>query len=184
MRMRAKAATCAALIAAAGTTAVAIGSGGDRFRANLSGFEEVPVVITDGEGAFKAKLNPAGNAIDFELSFGGLEGGEVRQAHIHVGQKDANGSIVVWFCDSPTNTGPGDTPMCPSSGTVSGSIEPDDVQTAGNAPMQGFRADLTAEQRFAKLVRALRAGVAYANVHTAVSPGGEIRGQIRDQDEN
>ena len=87
MRMRAKAATCAALIAAAGTTAVAIGSGGDKFRTDLSGFQESPVVITDGEGTFNARLNPAGDAINFELSYGGLEGGEVRQAHIHVGQR-------------------------------------------------------------------------------------------------
>src|SRR5687768_2152187 len=184
MRMRAKAATCAALIAAAGTTAVAIGSGGDKFRADLSGFQESPVVITGGEGTFKARLNPAGDAINFELSYSGLEGGEVRQAHIHVGQRDINGSIVVWFCDSTTNPGPGDTPTCPQpSGTVTGTIEPDDVQTAGNAPQQGFRADLTADERFAKLVRALRAGVAYANVHTAVSPGGEIRGQIGDRED-
>jgi hypothetical protein len=29
-----------------------------------------------------------------------------------------------------------------------------------------------------KVIRALRAGAGYANVHTANSPGGEIRGQI------
>jgi hypothetical protein len=27
----------------------------------------------------------------------------------------------------------------------------------------------------------MRAGVAYANVHTSLSPGGEIRGQIGDR---
>jgi hypothetical protein len=29
------------------------------------------------------------------------------------------------------------------------------------------------------VIRAIHAGAAYANVHTTVSPGGEIRGQIR-----
>ena len=32
---------------------------------------------------------------------------------------------------------------------------------------------------FAELVRAIRAGVAYVNVHSSVFPGGEIRGQTR-----
>jgi hypothetical protein len=32
---------------------------------------------------------------------------------------------------------------------------------------------------FAKVIAAIRGGVAYANVHTALSTGGEIRGQIR-----
>ena len=34
---------------------------------------------------------------------------------------------------------------------------------------------------FDELVRALRAGIAYANIHTATYPGGEIRGQF-DED--
>ena len=35
----------------------------------------------------------------------------------------------------------------------------------------------------AKVIAAIRAGVAYANVHTLpLSPGGEIRGQIEDKD--
>ena len=31
----------------------------------------------------------------------------------------------------------------------------------------------------AEVIAAIRAGSAYANVHTSLSPGGEIRGQIR-----
>jgi hypothetical protein len=34
---------------------------------------------------------------------------------------------------------------------------------------------------FAELVRAMRAGVTYANVHTTTHGGGEIRGQITDE---
>ena len=176
MRMRVKSAICIALAGVGATTAVAIGSDGQKLRTDLNGFEEVPAVITDGTGEFKARISASEQKIDYELSFSGLEGGEVRQAHIHVGQETATGGIVAWLCDSPTNPSP-DVDTCPASGTVVGTIEPADVQVV---PTQGFRGDpsMTADDRFAKLVRALRTGVAYANVHTATSPGGEIRGQI------
>jgi hypothetical protein len=32
---------------------------------------------------------------------------------------------------------------------------------------------------FEELLAAIRAGVAYANVHTSTFPGGELRGQLR-----
>ena len=43
----------------------------------------------------------------------------------------------------------------------------------GGATAQGI-----APGEFEELVRALRAGVAYANVHTQARAGGEIRGQF------
>jgi hypothetical protein len=178
MRVRVKAAVCVALIGAGATTAAAIGSDGEKVRTGLNGFEEVPAVITDGEGSFKARINHAARTLDFELSYSGLEGGEVRQAHIHAGQETANGGIVVWLCDSATNPAPIDVDVdtCPAQpATVTGTVEAAAIQVV---PAQGFRADA---DRFAKLVSALRAGVAYANVHTATSPGGEIRGQILDR---
>jgi hypothetical protein len=185
MRMRVKSAICIALAGVGATTAVAIGSGGEKLRTGLNGLEEVPAVITDGSGAFKARISESAQTIDYELSFSGIEGGEVRQAHIHVGQHTANGGISAWLCDSPTNPSPAgvDVDTCPASGTVTGTIEPADVQVIVS---QGFRADpaMTAEDRFAKLVRALRSGVAYANVHTAASPGGEIRGQILNRQDD
>jgi hypothetical protein len=36
---------------------------------------------------------------------------------------------------------------------------------------------------FAEIVRAMRAGTAYANIHTTRWPLGEIRGQINDVDQ-
>ena len=40
-------------------------------------------------------------------------------------------------------------------------------------PQQLTKGDLT------EVIAAMRVGAAYANVHTSLSPGGEIRGQIR-----
>ena len=47
----------------------------------------------------------------------------------------------------------------------------------------------TASQQLAagelnEVIRAIRAGVAYANVHTTLSTSGEIRGQIRTDDDD
>jgi CHRD domain len=154
-------------------SAVAVaGGGGGKTKAKLSGFQEVPAIVTDGEGKFKAKINKSARTIDYTLSYSGLEGGNVRFAHIHIGQRTANGDVVVFLC------GGGGKPACPgpSGGSVSGTITPADIQPPDATP-QGVTAPTPEE--FDDLVRAIRAGVTYANVHTDVYGGGEIRGQIR-----
>ena len=68
--------------------------------------------------------------------------------------------------------GGGGKPACPATGgTVTGAIRAaDGIGPAG----QGIAAG-----EFAELVRAMRAGKTYANVHTSPTyAGGEIRGQI------
>ena len=83
-----------------------------------------------------------------------------------------NGSIVISLCGTATNPGPSGTPTCPQSGTVTGTITAANV-VAGSTAQQLGAADLEGA------LEAIRAGTAYANVHTNLSPGGEIRGQIR-----
>ena len=157
-RLRVKLAIGVALLAAAATAAVAIGSDGEKFRTGLSGFEENPAVITTGHGSFTATLSNSGRTIEYELSYDGLEGIEVRQAHIHAGQMTANGGIVAWLCQTAANPAPAgvDVATCPTpSGTVTGTIDEADVQAVTSVPTQGFRADAN---KFDKLVTALRAG--------------------------
>jgi CHRD domain len=85
-----------------------------------------------------------------------------------------NGSIVIFLCRTGANRDPtGLAPNCPQQGTVSGEITSANVIAGATETQQLARGDLTA------VVTAIRAGAAYANVHTNVSPGGEIRGQIR-----
>src|ERR687894_921873 len=79
-------------------SAVAIAGGGGEAGARLSGFEEVPVVLTEGDGKFMARVNRGDpTTIDFGLSWEDLEGGNVSQAHIHLGQELVNGGIAAWL---------------------------------------------------------------------------------------
>src|SRR5256885_2231772 len=80
--------------------------------ANLEGFQEVPVVSTSGEGRCLAKISDdAEPMIDVDLSYSGLEG-NVTQAHIHLGQRDVNGGIVLFLCSNLPSP-PSGTPACP-----------------------------------------------------------------------
>ena len=62
-------------------------------------------------------------------------------------------------------------PECPNSGTVTGVRMASDVVGPSG---QGIAAG-----EFAEVLRAIRSGNAYINVHSTTWPGGEIRGQIR-----
>ncbi len=136
------------------------------FKADLSGFNETPPISTMATGTFMAKLNQDGMTIEYELSYSDLQGtGTV--AHIHFGQKNVAGGVSAFLC------GGGGKPACPAtSGTVSGTI----VAANVIGPVgQGIAAG-----EFNELLRAMREGVTYVNVHSTVFLGGEIRGQIND----
>ena len=160
-----------------GTTPVLTNVGGLRnvgprgVVANLHGFEEVPAIASDGAGRFTATVDVAGTSMSYELSYAGLTGA-ILQAHIHFGQHDVNGGIVLFLCSNLGN-GPAGTQLCPAApGGVVGSLTATEV--IGGASAQGIPAgDLQ------KVLRAIRAGIAYANVHSSVFPGGEIRGQLQ-----
>ena len=137
--------------------------------ARLTGFQEVPVISTDAGGTFRAAFD--GTSLVYELSYSDLQGA-VTQAHIHLGQRSVNGGIAAWLCGN-TDTTPAGVQACPAApATISGIIAADDV--VGPAG-QGIAAT-----EFEELVRAIRRGVAYVNVHTTAFPGGEIRAQLND----
>jgi hypothetical protein len=160
----------AMVLVAAGVTVAGADDDDGNARARLKGFEEVPSVSTVASGKFKAKINRSEQRIDYKLSYEDLEANALF-AHIHLGQKAANGGVSVFLC------GGGDKPPCPATeGTVEGTIDPADVIGPAN---QGIAAG-----EFDELVRAIRAGVTYANVHSSKFPGGEIRGQIRGGDDD
>ena len=142
------------------------------FRVGLSPYQEVPAISSVAKGEFRLRISRDGQSMGYELSYSGLEG-TVTQAHIHFGQKHVNGGISVFLCGTGTGgtAGPAGTPVCPQSGSVERTVTAADV--IGPAG-QGIEA-----QALAELVAAIRAGKAYANVHSTKWPGGEIRGQIK-----
>jgi len=143
----------------------------ERFETQLSGLHEDPLVLsTTGSGRFRATLDAAGTTLSWELTYDGLEGA-LNQAHIHFGGRHQSGGIMVFLCTNLSN-GPAGTQACPAGpARVTGSITSNDV--IGPA-QQGISAG-----DFAALLTALRTGTAYANVHSTLYPGGEIRGQVQ-----
>ena len=149
----------------------------------LTGYEETAnpgpggAVSTTGNGTFTARISNDESEIQWELSYNNLEGA-VQQAHIHFGQRAVTGPISVFLCTNLGN-GPAGTQPCPTPpATISGTITPADVSpnipATAAARTQGIN---TGE--FDELVRAIRAGATYVNVHSTLWPGGEIRSQIR-----
>lgn len=161
--------------------ATALGAGAanaESVQAKLTGFNEVPSVSTTGNAHFKARIDDRSSSISWKLEYADLQA-DATQAHIHFASRHVNGGIVVWLCGSATNPGPAGTPVCPvRGGTVSGTITAANVIASSMAPQQ-FPAN-----GFAQLVDAIRAGATYANVHTTLSPGGEIRGQLGRKDKD
>jgi CHRD domain len=161
----------AAVVLGAGVVAVAADDVDDE---ELTGYEEVPALSTRGGGEFRADIRRNRSEIRYELSFGNLES-PVTQSHLHFENRTENGPIVVFLCSNLGN-GPAGTQACPAGGgEISGTIRPGDV--LGNAADRGLAAG-----EFDELVRAIRAGAIYVNVHTTGRPGGEIRAQLDDHD--
>jgi hypothetical protein len=142
----------------------------------LTGYEEVPSVSTGASGEFSARISNNESRIDYELSYGDLEGA-VQQAHLHIGNVGVNGGITVFLCTNLGN-GPAGTQPCPAPpATIEGTIEAGDVSpnipATAAARTQGLN---TGEMD--ELIAAIRNNSIYVNVHSTLWPGGEIRKQL------
>lgn len=144
----------------------------EQIKPSLIGYEEVPAVSTVASGEFNGAISNDEESIEYRLTYSGLQG-TVTQAHVHVAQEGVTGSIVFWLCGTMTNPGPTGTPPCLQSGTVTGVIRAANVVDGSTASQQLAAGELD------EVIAAIRAGVAYANVHTTLSMGGEIRSQIQ-----
>jgi len=149
--------------------------------ANLKGFQEVPAVSTVATGQFRATIINE-TTIDYTLTYSGLEG-TVTQSHIHFGDRFTTGGISLWLCQTGTNKDPTNlSQQCPQE--AKGNTTVKGLLTAANLvgpAAQGIAGSATGgtPEEFAEIIKAIRAGVAYANVHSSKVSSGEIRGQIK-----
>jgi hypothetical protein len=163
--------TLIAVVALVSVSTLVFAQGFKRISELLTGYEETPsAVSTTGNGTFNAVISNDASRIDWELSYNDLEGA-VQQAHIHFGQLSVTGPISVFLCTNLGN-GPAGTQPCPAPpATISGSITATDVTNLANE--RGISAGELDE-----LIKAIRAGATYVNIHSTRWPGGEIRSQI------
>jgi hypothetical protein len=157
--------------------------GKQQFFASFSGFQEIGglgagetgAIFSPGQGQLSLNVDRVNKAISFQLTYSGLSA-PVTQSHIHFGKVHVAGGVMVFFCANPPLTPPPGTQACPlNSGTVKGTIIPASV--IGPVP-QGVTAG-----NFDALVAAIFSDTAYGNIHTTAFPAGEIRGQIRQSDD-
>jgi hypothetical protein len=183
-----------ALVLAAVSTALIAGVGGvaqsrcdderedhrsrRRLRADLRGFNEAPSTLsTTGRGSFSATLSKDETEIEYRLDYRDLEG-TVTMSHIHLGARHQAGGIAIWLCGTAALPGPAGTPLCGDPGGDG----PEATGTLRAEGVVGPAGQGIAAGEFAELVKAIKAGVTYVNVHSSLYGSGEIRGQIKFDD--
>jgi hypothetical protein len=139
-----------------------------RLRATLTGFEEVPAVLSTGHGQFSATVNQSRTSMTYTLTYSGLVA-DATASHIHFGQRKVNGGVMIFFCQNPPAAGRQPCPL--RSGTVHGTVTAADVVGPSG---QGIDPG-----DFHDVIAAIQSGHTYANVHSTRMPGGEIRGQAK-----
>ena len=149
----------------------------DHFQTHLQGENEVPPRDTRAQGEAVFRLSEDGNSVDYKLIASNID--NPFMAHIHLAPAGSNGGIVVW--------------LFPSTAPVPGPLgigRHDGELAHGTFTAANFVGSL-AGHPLKDLLAAIEAGNAYVNVHTndgvgAINtgpgdfPGGEIRGQLGD----
>lgn len=134
------------------------------YRANLSGYSEIPTLATTASGQVTVKVSSDKKSLSITLTFSKLEG-VAQSADLHLGMPGTTGGTLAWICG-------GLKPTCPTTaqGSVTATIAANDILAISG---QGLAAaDLTT------VLEALQSGAVYAHVSTTKFPNGEIRGQL------
>jgi hypothetical protein len=145
--------------------------------ARMVGLGEVPPNSSRGSAEFHGTISADGTTLTYTMKWSGLTTLPI-QSHIHFGPTKVIGGVMVFLC------GGGGKPACTqaTSGMATGTIMAADI--VGPAA-QGIPP--APNGSFADVVRAIRTHNAYANLHTTMFPGGEVRGEVsvhRDEDDD
>jgi hypothetical protein len=142
--------------------------------ANLTGAQEPPPVITAAMGTLTLTISADRTQIDYVLNVTTALP-NITQGHIHIGPIGTNGPIVLDFCTNLATPPAGvpvppPCPLAPFAVPLTGTFTTLNLRLGAGAP--------AGVNNFADAVNHILSGDAYANVHSAANPGGEIRGQI------
>ena len=161
-----RASSVSALLASGILAATAAGpAAAIEFSERLVGGNENPPVVSDGSGRFVARIKP--DLIRFVLRYKDLT--DVTAAHIHIANPGNNGGVAAFLC----------SPCPPAPAVVRGEIAAQDVLEVTVETEDPAEPIVVLEaEDLEGLIRLIRQGATYANVHTMEHPGGEIRGQI------
>jgi hypothetical protein len=164
-------------------------AGAEEFSARLTGFQEIGglgagetgAILSAGTGTFELNLDRQHSMASYKLAYTSGLSSAITQAHIHFGKFHVAGGIFVWLCGTASNPGPVGTPKCVGPGaTLTGTITPGNIVSPGTGTPPSNQGIVAGD--FDALEDALTSNTAYANIHTASFPAGEIRGQIHRGD--
>ena len=133
--------------------------GQEAFTAELSGEDELPPVNTDANGTITVQGN--NQSLSYQLAVSDMK--NVTATHIHFGNDDENGKVVVTLLKT-------ENPSGLEMETLGGNFTDQNVQ----GPLAGLPLD--------QLIGFMGNGSTYVNVHSTEFPLGEIRGQIEELD--
>jgi trimeric autotransporter adhesin len=148
-----------------GSAVVTVASKIVTFKATMTPANEVPPTSSTGSGTFTATLDTTNNLFTYDVTFTGLTS-PVTLGHIHgPAVAGVNAGTTVNFGTLPGATF--------SVGATSGAAHGSLTLNAATPVTSSMSGD--------SLKKLLFAGLTYANVHTTINGGGEIRGQISKQ---
>lgn len=143
-------------------TSVPASAAGMKFKAGLSGDQQVPPVVTGASGKVTVKFDDALTKADVKLSMSNITG--VTLIHFHCHRPGHNGTVAF-------NLVP--TPCTLSNNSISCTVTNADVQA--NSCLSEIGREVN---NIAALAFAMRDGLIYTNVHTGTFTSGELRGQM------
>ena len=162
-----------------------------RLTAVMSGANETPGVLTGATGTAEVFVNLATQTVSYEIEIFNLPSGTTA-GHFHVGGPGLAGPIVVDLAPQvnvfnlPSGAvgghfhvggagvgGPVVVDLAPPANvsndfTLSGTVAPSSLRVRAD---QGIRT-------WEDFIQSLIGGQVYVNIHSAVNPGGETRGQL------
>jgi uncharacterized protein (DUF1800 family) len=156
------------------STYVAPGAGSTPGTLYLASMLSQNGAVTNGVGTSTLRVSEDGNTAYMRRSYSGLSGadamhpnGTITSEHIHVDPYLSKPSIIVYDID---------TPATPGDGMITNPADPNYTGTDPQTATYKWTIMDVGQYTKADILEVIREGKAYVNLHTALYPNGEIRG--------